>query len=211
MTSVLLIDDHAMFREALVMAMGHAVPGLTLHPAASGQEALEALDQHPEIRHVIMDFYLPDMAGPELLKRLRQRRAQLRILVLSASQDPEDRRRAMEAGAQGFLNKSASCQELAAALEAVNEAPALRGAAAAAQSSSEQDEAALLRTLTPRQSEVLRLMCDGLRNKEISERLNMTEKTVKTHVSAILGALGVLNRTQATLVARRGGVYGKPA
>lgn len=210
MTSVLLIDDHAMFREALVMAMGHAVPGLTLHPAASGHEALEALDQHTEIRHVIMDFYLPDMAGAELLKRLRQRRAQLRILVLSASQDPEDRRRAMEAGAQGFLNKSASCQELAAALEAVNEAPALRAAAAAAQSSSVQDEAALLRTLTPRQGEVLRLMCDGLRNKEISERLNMTEKTVKTHVSAILGALGVLNRTQATLVARRGGVLGKP-
>lgn len=210
MTSVLLIDDHAMFREALVMAMGHAVPGLTLHPVASGHEALEALDQHTEIRHVIMDFYLPDMAGAELLKRLRQRRAQLRILVLSASQDPEDRRRAMEAGAQGFLNKSASCQELAAALEAVNEAPALRAAAAAAQSSSVQDEAALLRTLTPRQGEVLRLMCDGLRNKEISERLNMTEKTVKTHVSAILGALGVLNRTQATLVARRGGVLGKP-
>ena len=72
------------------------------------------------------------------------------------------------------------------------------------------DDAALLRTLTPRQSEVLRLICDGLRNKEISERLNMTEKTVKTHVSAILATLGVLNRTQATLVARRGGVFGKP-
>ena len=72
------------------------------------------------------------------------------------------------------------------------------------------DDAALLRALTPRQSEVLRLMCDGLRNKEISEQLNMTEKTVKTHVSAILGTLGVLNRTQATLVARRGGVFGKP-
>lgn len=210
MTAVLLVDDHAMFREALVMALGQAVPGLTLHPAASGQEALEVLDRHAAIRHVIMDFYLPDMAGADLLKRLRQRRAQLRILVLSASQDPEDLRRAMEAGAQGFLNKSASCQELAAALEAVNEAPAFRGAAVAAQSVGAQDEAALLRALTPRQNEVLRLMCDGLRNKEISERLNMTEKTVKTHVSAILGTLGVLNRTQATLVARRGGVFGKP-
>ena len=207
MTAVLLVDDHAMFREALVMALGQGVPGLTIHPAASGQEALEVLDRHTAIQHVIMDFYLPDMAGADLLKRLRQRRSQLRILVLSASQDPEDMRRALEAGAQGFLNKSASCQELAAALEAVSEAaPPQRSALSAG----DQDEAALLRALTPRQVEVLCLMCDGLRNKEISERLNMTEKTVKTHVSAILGTLGVLNRTQATLVARRGGVFGKP-
>jgi DNA-binding NarL/FixJ family response regulator len=159
-----------------------------------------------------MDFYLPDMAGADLLKRLRQRRARLRILVLSASEDPEDERRAMDAGAQGFLNKSASCQELAAALQAINDAPLLSGrsGAAATLPAGAQDEAALLRALTPRQLEVLRLMCDGLRNKEISEQLSMTEKTVKTHVSAILGTLGVLNRTQATLVARRGGVFGKP-
>ncbi|PTN50795.1 DNA-binding response regulator, partial [Achromobacter xylosoxidans] len=120
MTAVLLVDDHAMFREALVMALGQGVAGLEIHPAASGQEALEILDRHTAIQHVIMDFYLPDMAGADLLKRLRQRRSKLRILVLSASQDPEDMRRALEAGAQGFLNKSASCQELAAALEAVN-------------------------------------------------------------------------------------------
>ncbi|MFD4840412.1 response regulator [Achromobacter sp. NPDC058515] len=210
MTAVLLIDDHAMFREALAMALDYAAPGLTIHPAASGQEALEVLDRHMAIQNVIMDFYLPDMSGADLLKRLRQRRAQLRILVLSASQDPEDRRRAMDAGAQGFLNKSASCQELAAALEAVNDALPHPGAPVATLPAGAQDEAALLRALTPRQSEVLRLMCDGLRNKEISEQLNMTEKTVKTHVSAILGTLGVLNRTQATLVARRGGVFGKP-
>jgi DNA-binding NarL/FixJ family response regulator len=212
MTAVLLIDDHAMFREALVMAMDYSVPGLTIHPAASGHEALDVLDRHSAIQNVIMDFYLPDMAGADLLKRLRQRRARLRILVLSASEDPEDERRAMDAGAQGFLNKSASCQELAAALQAINDAPLLSGrsGAAATRPAGAQDEAALLRALTPRQLEVLRLMCDGLRNKEISEQLSMTEKTVKTHVSAILGTLGVLNRTQATLVARRGGVFGKP-
>ena len=73
------------------------------------------------------------------------------------------------------------------------------------------DDMALLSALTPRQGEVLRLMCDGLRNREISERLSMTEKTVKTHVTAILATLGVVSRTQATLVARRGGLLGKPA
>ncbi len=210
MNAVLLIDDHAMFREALVMALAHAMPTLAVHPAASGHEALALLDRHADIGNVIMDYYLPDMAGAELLKRLRQRRAQLRVLVLSASQDPDDERRAMEAGARGFLNKSASCQALTAALEAINAADAPRIPSAGGTPPRSPDDAALLRTLTPRQSEVLRLICDGLRNKEISERLNMTEKTVKTHVSAILATLGVLNRTQATLVARRGGVFGKP-
>ncbi len=161
MMAVLLVDDHAMFREALVMALGHAVPGLAIHSAANGQEALEVLEQHASIQHVIMDVYLPDMAGADLLKRLRQRRARLRILVLSASQDPEDMRQAMEAGAQGFLNKSASCQELAAALNAVNDAaaPSSRVVSAAAPAVGASDDAALLRALTPRQSEVLRLMC----------------------------------------------------
>lgn len=211
MTAVLLVDDHAMFREALIMALTHAMPDLAVHPAATAHEALDVLDRHLGIGHVIMDYYLPDMAGAELLKRLSLRRSNVRILVLSASQDPEDERRAREAGARGFLNKSASCQELAAALKAINAADPPRDASAATAPTRSPDDAALLRTLTPRQSEVLRLMCDGLRNKEISERLNMTEKTVKTHVSAILGTLGVLNRTQATLVARRGGVFGKPA
>lgn len=208
MTAVLLIDDHEMFREALVMALGNAVPALTLHPAASGEQALEVLDRNPSILHVIMDLYLPDVTGPELLLRLRQRRAALRILVLSASQDPEDQRRAMDAGAQGFLSKAANCQELAAALETMNATAfaATGDAPAFVSHQGLQDEAALLRALTPRQNEVLRLMCEGLRNKEISERLNMSEKTVKTHVTAILSTLGALNRTQATLVARRGGL-----
>ncbi|KAG1583451.1 hypothetical protein G6F46_015105 [Rhizopus delemar] len=74
MNAVLLIDDHAMFREALVMALAHAMPALAVHPAASGQEALALLDRHADIGNVIMDYYLPDMAGAELLKRLRQRR-----------------------------------------------------------------------------------------------------------------------------------------
>jgi DNA-binding NarL/FixJ family response regulator len=72
------------------------------------------------------------------------------------------------------------------------------------------DEAALLSELTPRQIEVLRLMCDGIRNRDISEQLGVTEKTVKAHISVILATLGVPNRTQATLVARRGGLLGKP-
>ena len=163
-----------------------------------------------------MDYYLPDLGGSALLKRLKQLRPGIRVLVLSASEDPDDRERVMAAGAQGFLHKSADCRALLDALEQIGQPPRADLAPAAAPRKppapmpAPVDDMALLSALTPRQGEVLRLMCDGLRNREISERLSMTEKTVKTHVTAILATLGVVNRTQATLVARRGGLLGKP-
>ena len=162
-----------------------------------------------------MDYYLPDLGGSALLKRLKQC-AGIRVLVLSASEDPDDRERVMAAGAQGFLHKSADCRALLDALEQIGQPPRptwrrRRARKPPAPMPAPVDDMALLSALTPRQGEVLRLMCDGLRNREISERLSMTEKTVKTHVTAILATLGVVNRTQATLVARRGGLLGKPA
>lgn len=217
MTAVLLIDDHAMFREALLLSLSQALPGVTVHPASNGAEALAVLQAQPQIGSVIMDYYLPDLGGSALLKRLKQLRPGIRVLVLSASEDPDDRERVMAAGAQGFLHKSADCRALLDALEQIGQPPRpdLAPAAAAprkppAPMPAPVDDMALLSALTPRQGEVLRLMCDGLRNREISERLSMTEKTVKTHVTAILATLGVVNRTQATLVARRGGLLGKP-
>lgn len=226
MTTVLLVDDHAMFREALVMALSHALPAMTVHAAASGQEALDILERHPDISRVVMDYYLPGLAGADLLQRLRQRRAPLHVLVLSASEDPEDERRAMAAGAHAFLNKSASWQQLAAALAAMDDALAtpdgaplpshrvLRpadGAMATALPDKAQDEAARVRALSPDQRHVLRLMCQGLRNAEIADRLALTEAAVSLHVSAILDTLGVLNRTQATQVAQRTGLPEQPA
>ena len=206
MTAVLLIDDHAMFREALVLALAHAMPGLTVHPAASGQEALDMLDRHPDIHRAVMDYYLPGLSGAGLLQRLQQRRAGLRVLVMSASQDPEDERRAMAAGAHGFLNKSASWQQLAAALTAMDDA--MVAPAAAALPDGADDEAARLRLLSPDQHDVLRLMCQGLRNADIADQLGLTHAAVGLHVSAILQTLDVLNRTQATQMARRNGLPG---
>ncbi len=214
MTAVLLVDDHSMFREGLVLTIAQTAPHLVIYPAASGQEALATLARHPEIARIIMDYYLPDVGGSALVKHFRQLRPGIRILVLSASEDPEDERNAIEAGAHGYLHKSANSQRLVTALDDIGNAPS--GAACSEKNGApaktqEKDDAALLRELTPRQLEVLRLICDGLPNKEISERLSMSEKTVKSHVSSILATLGVLNRTQATLVARRGGLYGRPS
>lgn len=210
MTAVLMVDDHAMFREGLKLTIARLAPSLDICLASSGNEAISVLESRADISCVIMDYYLPDIGGSALLKRLRQLRPGIRILVMSASEDSNDRDRALMAGARGFLHKSASSRMLLAALEQIQsphlpDAPSARTAAAA-----QADEIALLSELTPRQSDVLRLICAGIGNREIALQLDVAEKTVKTHITAILSTLGVQNRTQATLLARRGGLLGKP-
>jgi DNA-binding NarL/FixJ family response regulator len=214
-TGVLLVDDHAMFREGMLLTIAKADPVLTVYDVANGNAALAAVREHADISCVIMDYYLPDIGGAALLRGLRQLRPGVRILVLSASEDPDDRDNALAAGAHAFVHKSADSQTLVNALACVRSGtPWQEGGIAAAYPrmahAVQADEATLLSTLTPRQGEVLRLVCNGLRNREIAEHLGMTERTVKAHVSAVLTALGALNRTQATLIARRGGLFGKP-
>ncbi len=214
MTAVLMVDDHAMFREGLKLTIARLAPALEICLASSGNEAISILESRADISCVIMDYYLPDIGGSALLKRLRQLRPGIRILVMSASEDVSDRDRALMAGARGFLHKSASSQMLLAALQEIQSpqgacAPPPR-AAAATPNAAQTDEIALLSELTPRQGDVLRLICAGIGNREIAQQLDVAEKTVKAHITAILSTLGVQNRTQATLLARRGGLLGKP-
>lgn len=212
MTAVLLVDDHAMFREGLMLAIAHLAPGLDICPVSSGIQAIAALESRADISCVIMDYYLPDIGGTALLKRLRQLRPGIRILVMSASEDVNDRDRALTAGARGFLHKSANSQALLSALKEI-QSPQLADTprpAPVSPPASQRDEISLLSELTRRQGDVLRLMCAGLGNRDISLQLEMAEKTVKAHITAILATLGVQNRTQAALVARRGGLLGKP-
>jgi len=215
MRAILLVDDHAMFREGLVLALTQAAPDFTVHAVSDGSEAIAELEAHSGISVVMMDYYLPDVGGCVLLRRLRQARPGIHILVLSASEDPDDVHAALSAGAQGFIHKSASSKTLLEALNGVIEGKQIVPDTYAAIETngrrlSQSDDAALLSALTPRQIEVLRLVCDGLRNSEISTLLGTSEKTVKAHMTAILAGLGVINRTQAVLIARRAGLFGKP-
>lgn len=220
-----------MFREGLLLALRTAEPELDFEAFADGAQAVTALAGRPDVRVVMSDYYLPDLAGAALLGRLRATRPDLRLLVISASEDRQDVRSAFAAGAHGFVHKSADSRTLVKALQTV-----LRGeryvaagygggdvdrdtdadlssgrGAEPAGLADDRSIAERVMALTPRQREVLTLVCDGLRNGEIAVRLGMTEKTVKAHVSAILAGLGALNRTQAAALARRGGLLGKPA
>jgi len=212
--TLLLIEDHAMFREGLALALRQADPALVIESAGSTAQALELLARMPSAPDAVLtDFYLPDVGGAALLQQLWRCRAGLRVLVMSASEDPQDVAAAMAEGAQGFVHKSADCDRLLSMLHRV-----LAGEQGVVWTG-ESMVAALpvlfatpgpLARLTARQTEVLHLLCEGLRNADIAQRLQTTERTIKAHVSAIFGALDVSSRTQAVIAARRAGLLGRP-
>ena len=210
---VLVIDDHPLVQEgvaAALEALGHDVDVIA---AADSEQGLAAAAANPDIDLVLLDLALPGMSGLGVISDLHQRFPSLPVVVLSALEDPENIRSAISAGAMGFVPKSAQTRVLIEALRQVLEgnvsvpgtlgsAGVSAGATGASAAGSEPDIA----LLTLRQLEVLSRLCQGKTNKQIATDLGLSEKTVKAHVTAIFKVLGVVNRTQAVLVARRMGM-----
>jgi DNA-binding NarL/FixJ family response regulator len=217
MPHVLIVDDHPLMREAMAHVVHSVEPLAQLLGAGSLRQAEGLLATPPAPDAAIIDLQLPDGDGGQLVSLLRQRWPALPILVLTASEDGALARRLLSAGASGFAPKSAGLATLSAALRLVMAGqtyvpplvldlpPAGAGAPALAVPEDDGDEPADPATpghLTPRQLAVLRLLCDGQSNKQISRALGLAERTTKVHVGAIFRALGVSNRTQAALAAR---------
>jgi two-component system, NarL family, nitrate/nitrite response regulator NarL len=197
---LLIVDDHSLLRDGLSALLRQLGPNTIVLNANGGAEALDVAAREPDLDLVILDLAMPDMDGPQVIKALGARRPDLPIVVLSASEDAADVRRVMALGALGYVPKSANPQTLLSALQLVLAGelyvPALLLAEPAAASAESAPR------LTPRQSDVLTQMCLGLSNKGIARHLAMSEKTVKTHVTAIFKILGAANRTQAVNIAR---------
>jgi two-component system nitrate/nitrite response regulator NarL len=211
---VLVIDDHPLVQEgvaAALEALGHEVNVIA---AADSEQGLTAAAAHPDIDLVLLDLALPGMSGLAVISALHQRFPSLPVVVLSALEDPENIRNAIASGAMGFVPKSAQTRVLIEVLQQVLEGnvsvpSSLRGGVSAssggtpASGGGTEPDVALL---TLRQLEVLSRLCQGKTNKQIATELGLSEKTVKAHVTAIFKVLGVVNRTQAVLVARRIGM-----
>lgn len=197
----LIVDDHVLLREGLTALLAHFGPDTKVLAAADGAAALEIAARESEIDIAIVDLAMPGLGGAALIEALAERHPDLPLVVLSASESAADVRRVMALGALGYVPKSASPETLLSAFKLVlagelyvpplllEEAPAFSAADITAK-------------LTPRQADVLACMCRGLSNKVAARELSMSEKTVKTHVTAILRALGATNRTQAAAIAR---------
>ncbi len=203
---LIVIDDHPVVREGLAMVLRQLAGAPEVLEAADGEQGLALLGQHPDVRGVLVDLRMAGLAGLPTLARLRASRPELPVMVISASEDPADVRRAMAAGASGYVPKSAGRSTLLAAVQMV-----LAGERYVPPLLLDQGHAvpaAALTGLTPRQLEVLGLLCQGHANREIGLTLQMHEKTVKAHVGAIFKVLGVVNRSQAMEAARAAGFTG---
>src|ERR1700738_921441 len=214
---VLVIDDHPLVQEGVSAALESLADDVTVMAARDAEQGLGLAAENPDLDLVLLDLALPGMSGFNLIGKLHERLPSLPVVVLSALEEPENVRHAINAGAMGFVPKSAATRVLIEVLQQVLEgnvtvplalqssgppiSHALPGAASDA-AAGEPDVA----LLTLRQLEVLSRVCQGKTNKQIATDLGLSEKTVKAHVTAIFKVLGVVNRTQAVLVARRVGM-----
>ena len=206
MATVLIADDHPLFREALRGAVGRVLPEARLLEADSVVRLEALVASEPDADLLLLDLNMPGAQGFSALVHLRAQYPELPVVVVSAREEPAVMRRALDHGAMGFIPKSADPATLREALSRILDgerwAPPQAQAAAAA-AAEEHEAARRLAGLTPQQFRVLQMLGEGLLNKQIAYELDVSEATIKAHMTAILRKLGASNRTQAVLIAGR--------
>lgn len=204
---ILIVDDHPLFVEALQRAITSAFPDTTTNSAISIEAAKIQLDSGIPFDVVLLDLALPGIRGFDGLLELRTLYPRLPIVVVSALEDPRIVQDVMRYGAAGFISKSADRAEIAAAIKDVLEGsltlPKGYRPPEIPTSETRSDVVRRLRTLTPKQLSVLKMLRQGLLNKQIAHELQIEETTVKAHVSEILRKLNVSSRTQAVIEAQK--------
>ena len=198
---VFCVDDHPVVLDG-VAAIISLQPDMTLAgTAATGGEALERfVEARADV--ALVDLRLPDMTGFDLIKKIKAKSPNARIIVLSSHEGDVDIQRAMEAGAQGYVVKGMVRGELLEIIRSVHAGKRRLPAAVAQKLAEHMAEEAI----SPRELEVLSLMAAGKRNKEIAGELSIAEDTVKMHVRNILSKLQVSDRTEAVTIALRRGI-----
>lgn len=197
----IVADDHPLFRSAMKQAVSQVL-GEEIAEASSLDETLEILNTQPETELVFLDLNMPGNEGLTGLSRLRHAYPDVLVVIVSAEENPQLIRKAIDLGSSGYIPKSTPLPQIAEAVELV-----LEGEQWVPQEMLEQldveenddtsDFARKLELLTPHQFTVLKMMADGLLNKQIAYELGVKETTIKQHGSAILRKLGLNNRTQA--------------
>ena len=211
---VVIADDQALFREGLRTLLSTRPEVDVVGEAANGLEALAMVAQlQPAV--VLMDLQMPEMDGIQATARMRDRHPEIPVLVLTTFDDDANLFGALRAGAAGYLLKDVSSETLVAAMQAATRGESflqstVTGRVVAAFARLMEDGGvraqALVLPLSPREREILALLGTGASNKEIADRINLAEGTVKNHVTNILSKLDVRDRTQAALRARQLGL-----
>jgi DNA-binding NarL/FixJ family response regulator len=203
---VALADDSGVLRMGLEQLLGTFEDVEFVGAAAGGEEAVElCLAGTPDV--LLLDLSMPEVDGIEVTRRVRARAPETRIVVFTSFSDRERILQALDAGAAGYLLKDAEPDEVLRGIRAVarGESP-INPRAARELLGSRRTTGTAAADLTPRESEVLALVRQGLANKQIARRLGISERTVKAHLTSTFQRIGVVDRTQAALWAERNGL-----
>ena len=207
MIRVVIADDHAVVRTGLAELLSTMGDVELVGTAGDGAQALAVCaEQGPDV--VLMDLEMPDVDGIEATRRIKASQPDVAVVILTSFSDRERILRALDAGAVGYLLKDAEPDDLARAVRAAarGDAPLDPKAAGVLLSARAKDTPA--DALSQREREVLAMVAEGLPNKLIARRLEISEKTVKAHLTSVFRQIGVTDRTQAALWAHRHGIGG---
>jgi DNA-binding NarL/FixJ family response regulator len=203
MITVLIADDHPLVRNALTQLLGGAEDLDVVATAVNGQEAVDrALEVAPDV--ILMDLQMPQLNGIEATRALKQAGSSAHVVILTTFSDRDRIIGALDAGALGYLLKDAEPDEIIRGVRAAAQGDSpLAPRAAREMLTSRTDTGGTSSGLSPREREVLRLVAEGLPNKLIARQLEISEKTVKAHLTSVFAQIGVTDRTQAALWAQR--------
>jgi len=214
MTVLLIADDHPLFREALRGVAARTFPGTVIHEADQFDRLYDLVENYPDADMLLLDLDIPGAHGFSALIHLRAIHPQLPIVIVSAHEDPTTVRRSIDHGALGFIPKSSDAHTLGFALRQILEGFPWVPDAISEGTGADEDELRIadrVRELTPQQFRVLQMLNSGQLNKQIAYRLNVSEATIKAHMTHILRKLGASNRTQAVLIASKLGMPDDPS
>jgi len=205
---VIVVDDHPLFREALAGTIQAGLPDCHVEPAASFERLQALLEARDDIDLVLLDLHLPGNHGLSGLAWLRGHYPAMPVILISAHDDADIVERAIRDGAAGFLSKSSESAAIVDAIVRVmaGETCLPDGVDALPRPPDATEMARRVGELTPQQYRILLMLGEGLLNKQIAWELEITEATVKAHMTAIMRKLGVHNRTQAVTMFNRLGV-----
>ncbi|ABE58223.1 MULTISPECIES: response regulator [Chromohalobacter] len=203
----IVADDHPLFRAALNQALRQVAPQAEIVEADTMEATTDMVLRHPDADLILLDLHMPGAHGFSGLIQLRGQSPEVPVVVISGSEEPPVVRRAIDYGASGFIPKSSSLDVIAEAIRQVLEGEVwLPEEMVDILGESNEEEARFaeaIASLTPQQFRVLNMLNEGLLNKQIAYELNVSEATIKAHVTAILRKLGVHSRTQAVIAAQK--------
>jgi DNA-binding NarL/FixJ family response regulator len=213
---ILIVDDHALVRRGMNYVVKEGFPDADVVEAESSAAALEVLHGGPVADLALVDVRMPDLDGLELLRAIKAEWSEMPVIMISTYENAPYVKRALADGAAGYLLKDATPEDLSQAINVAMSGSGNVLSPRVIQNLFEDQEASVGSnghggrrneySLTQREHDILALLAEGRSNREIAQRLYLSEKTVKAHLAAIFRKLGVTNRTQAAMMAVQMGV-----